>query len=1059
MNKKITLSLFLVLFAALAAMPQKLLQPENKGKEDKPHVERHLKGLSQPSAALFQDLLSLGRELTVKDKEIIEKYSLIQREDEVFAGAMVEFDEGFDPSILNRFGISILSRQKELALLLIPINNFISFARSQLVGFLDIGVKAKPNMNSAREQTFTNDVNSGLNLPKAYLGKDVVIGIIDIGFDYTHPNFWDSTQTNYRIKRVWDCTATTGTPPEDFVYGNELRTQEEIINDSTDNATQNHGSHTAGIAAGGGSADSLCRPYRGIAPMSDIVLVATNGRNTDFIAGIDYIRRYAASVGKPCVINISWGSHVGPHDGTSWKDRYFDYFTQAYPEGFILVGSAGNEGNERLHFHTAEQYNNGMMMGSLISFSGQTAGTTYLDIWADSSFAILITAFDTLTGSNYEIASFFCQRDSSGFIGADYSEWTIGTNNQTSPDSCYLKAYMELYQYNNKLNMVLDIDNEQQSNPNIFLLVQMTSLADSNSVHMWLSNAEFMSVSSNYITTAGDKECTIGELGGTGNSIISVGAYVSKKSWTDMSSNPWIYSSAVLYDIASFSSHGPTADGRVKPDITAPGHAVSSSVNSFSNRYTSSSQTTLCGIPADDERYWLYGLMSGTSMAAPVVTGILALWLEAYPELTLAQAKSLLRESAINDNYTGVCTNGDMRWGYGKVNAYDGLQLLLQSIPPKPVLPDTVWLCGDLPATLSAPEGYAEYLWSTGDTARVLTVTQQGNYAVRCISSQAYKSAWSDSVRVQIAPDFQVSFSGNREICAGQSTTIIAENVSNIVWSDGTEGNNLNVSPEQTTTYLAWIIDPYGCNTSESVEITVNPVYNDTVIAAICEGTSYTDNGFNINEAGTYIQSLQTSSGCDSILTLNLSIMPAYNDTLIAAICEGTSYTDNGFNISEAGTYIQSLQTSSGCDSILTLNLSIMPAYNISIDASIHAGEIYQENGFNVSEEGVYTQTLQTVNGCDSIITLNLYLSSLENAEAGIANFKMYPNPTKEFVHLEFDNTHKDIELSLFDMLGRKLRTYTLKSGERSISIDIRNLPSGTYTITTSTIKQKLIIE
>ena len=187
--------------------------------------------------------------------------------------------------------------------------------------------------------------------------------------------------------------------------------------------------------------------------------------------------------------------------------------------------------------------------------------------------------------------------------------------------------------------------------------------------------------------------------------------------------------------------------------------------------------------------------------------------------------------------------------------------------------------------------------------------------------------------------------------------------------------------------------------------------------------------------------------------------MPAYNDTLIAAICEGTSYTDNGFNISEAGTYIQSLQTSSGCDSILTLNLSIMPAYNISIDASIHAGEIYQENGFNVSEEGVYTQTLQTVNGCDSIITLNLYLSSLENAEAGIANFKMYPNPTKEFVHLEFDNTHKDIELSLFDMLGRKLRTYTLKSGERSISIDIRNLPSGTYTITTSTIKQKLIIE
>ena len=242
--------------------------------------------------------------------------------------------------------------------------------------------------------------------------------------------------------------------------------------------------------------------------------------------------------------------------------------------------------------------------------------------------------------------------------------------------------------------------------------------------------------------------------------------------------------------------------------------------------------------------------------------------------------------------------------------------------------------------------------------------------------------------------------------------------------------------------------------------MSVNPVESTTLSAAICEGTTYTENGFNVSEAGTYTQNLQTVNGCDSIVTLTLNVNPVANTTLSVTICYGTTYTENGFNVSEAGTYTQNLQTVNGCDSIVTLNLTINPTYNITIDASINEGETYEENGFSESEAGTYVHTLQSEFGCDSVITLNLTVnSSLNDVVANAVEVSLYPNPARAYTMLKVEGLKEQTIVYLFDIQGRKLKEYIMNIGQETLRIDLGDLPKGVYTVMIGNTTKKLIVE
>ncbi len=245
--------------------------------------------------------------------------------------------------------------------------------------------------------------------------------------------------------------------------------------------------------------------------------------------------------------------------------------------------------------------------------------------------------------------------------------------------------------------------------------------------------------------------------------------------------------------------------------------------------------------------------------------------------------------------------------------------------------------CSSATLSVTANEGYLFANWNDGNTEnpRVVSLTSDTSFVANFITA---------TVNTDITAT----------ICQGQTYT----------------ENDFNVSEAGTYTQTLTAIN--GADSIVTLTLNVNPIFNTELTATICEGAVYNENGFNVSEAGVYTQSLQTINGCDSIVTLTLNVNPIFNTELTANICEGQVYSENGFNVSEAGTYTQSLQTINGCDSIVTLTLNVTPSYHTNLTATICEGSELNISGFNVSEAGVYTQSYTAVNGCDSIVTLTV---------------------------------------------------------------------------------------
>lgn len=156
------------------------------------------------------------------------------------------------------------------------------------------------------------------------------------------------------------------------------------------------------------------------------------------------------------------------------------------------------------------------------------------------------------------------------------------------------------------------------------------------------------------------------------------------------------------------------------------------------------------------------------------------------------------------------------------------------------------------------------------------------------------------------------------------------------------------------------------------VVIDVYPSYEDTVRASICAGDTFRLYGFNASKPGTYTQYRRTRLGCDSNTTLVLSVGESIYDTIRATTCSGLPYTGFGFNESLPGTYTHYGVSKNGCDSNVTLILSIDTDYNDTIWAIVRSGEIYSQSGFEEYEAGTYVVSGKTKLGCDSTTTLIL---------------------------------------------------------------------------------------
>ena len=152
----------------------------------------------------------------------------------------------------------------------------------------------------------------------------------------------------------------------------------------------------------------------------------------------------------------------------------------------------------------------------------------------------------------------------------------------------------------------------------------------------------------------------------------------------------------------------------------------------------------------------------------------------------------------------------------------------------------------------------------------------------------------------------------------------------------------------------------------------VGSFVTDTFGAAICAGSSYSFNGRQLSHAGSYNDTLTAQGGCDSIVTLHLNVNEPDTGKIQVTICAGGKYYFNGQNLTAAGNYTETLTGSNGCDSVVSLTLQTAPYLSTGYSEAICQGSSYDFNGQNLSSPGVYKDTLTATGGCDSIVTLTL---------------------------------------------------------------------------------------
>ena len=699
-------------------------------------------GKISPYTAFF---LTLFNEQTVDSKgaNILQnRFSVKKINNLPYVNAFIFLTGNADPDTLSTYGVKINMIIPGINIITaqVPVQNIEKIAMLSAVKNLQIGIPVHRKMDKARIVTNVSQVQSGTTLPFSYTGKHVVVGIIDNGFEYGHINFYDSTATTLRIKRVWNQN-NTGTPPAGFTYGNEYTTPSSILSAQFDNRTETHGTHVTGIACGADKSNG--NSYYGVATGADIAMVSYNLKDstTDNVSvsdGIKYLYNYATSVNEPCVVNMSLGTQIGPHDGTSAFDQVCDALQG---KGRLLVGASGNEGSDSMHIsQTFSQAN--PTLKTFFTYYKNTQLIGISDIWgeANKTFSIRVVVYNTTTGTEIYTTP---------VINAAISfnnTYKLKTLNGAVGS---IQIFTERNAVNNK--------------PNAFVGSDMTSIKAGNSigiiitaqdgtVHAWADDFYSYFIGNNLNGWSnGNSDNSISEIGGTGKKIISVGAYVSKSTFTNTLGQSY-RSNEVPDHIASFSSTGPTIDGRTKPDITAPGSLVVSSYSSaiisdpnYSNYIIK--KNIVKGTP------YYYGQLQGTSMATPMVTGILATWLEAKNDLSPDEVRTVLQQTSITDTFTGsIPSGGSNTWGAGKIDALSGILLCLRLgeiqklqnsdnnyiIYPNPVIGTLTILFGkkdsNVQVTLYSLNGQKIYTKLIGD----VSTTQEVNINLANISTGVY---------------------------------------------------------------------------------------------------------------------------------------------------------------------------------------------------------------------------------------------------------------------------------------------------------------------------------
>ena len=602
-------------------------------------LQMHEQGMIDADGRIKMPAEVLQRSADVKSKGALQAMNvrpmttLITENGVQMVESFVVLADGGSVADVEAAGAVVTNEIGRVLIAKIPVDAIETLAGLDAVERISISRPVRVLNDVAREVTHTDMLHAGTGLDQTYTGEGVIVGIIDDGIDFNHIDFKDE-DGNSRVVRAYCANS------DSWVGGGETYdTPEDIAKLETDDYTYTHGTHVAGIAAGSYTGNGL----QGMAPGADLYLCGLGASMTtsDMIARADEVVSYAREVDKPVVINFSLGSNTGPKLGTDEVAMALDEMAD---DGVIFVFAAGNEGDVNLYINKPytnpsgeEQFKTMLMTPDGRSDLMYSSATCYTRQPSSVQFVVV----DTSTGNEVYESEVLSPEDGPNHSISSLGRYFMGSLYVSFDEVRYRVAVKfygeqgdEMNMWSDGYNLVFDDGGDPQY-------------------------------------TAGTPDCSINEMA-TGSKTISVGAYTTKLSWTSINSVTYSYTesdpTAEEGTMASFSSYGRDMNGVDHPTIVAPGYGLASAFNRYA---TTSREETVSRITVDGDNYdW--GMNAGTSMACPVVTGIIATWLQRNPSLNVDDIKYIFAATAQKPEKFGQGV--EAQWGpNGLIDAYAGL--------------------------------------------------------------------------------------------------------------------------------------------------------------------------------------------------------------------------------------------------------------------------------------------------------------------------------------------------------------------------------------------------
>ena len=615
----------------------------------------------------------------------------------------------------------------------LPVGVISSFSKNEFVQSIPYSFSKGQVLNDTMNihNNVTPIHNGVAPLLKPYTGKGVVYGVIDTGLDLIHPDFRD-TVGGTRIYRVWD--QTTNEYCDSASIDNGTCNQEDV-------STAGHGTQVAGISAGNGLALNM---YWGVAPEATLVVVKNDLNAPNWLStvvdAVDYIYAVADSLNMPCVINASIGTYFGSHDGTDPAALLIDSIVN-YKSGRAFVCAAGNAGF--FNWHVEQVVTADTSFSWLKTNPGN--GNVFFEVWSDTAD---FNNVDYAFGANLPSGTFSERGRTLFFNIQDRLGFSADTIRNGGNTLAIVQTYAEIQ--DDKYLLQVFLNNPDSNDYNFSMLSTGSGKYDFWSTRL-LGTSDIVETGLPTVAqyppiafyTLPDSNQTMVSSFNCSQSVLTVANFRNRKTYLDIDTLERVDTNGFAGEIANSSSLGPDRRGNIKPDIGATGDNTLSAVSAIRIAANLASP-----FPVNRQRVALGGMHmqnGGTSMASPVVAGVVALYFEKCPTATMAEVKAAIINTAKQDAFTGVVPNPS--FGYGKVDAFAALNTSNYTLS----IGNDQNVCDGDSVLLSSPS-FSAYQWTTGDTTQSFYVdTTVSDIVVEVVNASGCISH-SDTVDVTWLP-------------------------------------------------------------------------------------------------------------------------------------------------------------------------------------------------------------------------------------------------------------------------------------------------------------------